>query len=406
MSTQRLATMLLWTAAISPLLVACSFRASAAPPPENAKSHETKSKAVDAVSVKALIAKLGDDSYEQRESAQKQLATLGEPAMEFLDQAARENPDAEVRERADQLLLAIERQLFPVVLSLRGYDRRATRIAVTPDGTRFVTVGENALCQGVLKPGTSIMKFGPDHPCWSLALSVDGKRAIAGFHDHIARVYDLETGKQVQELTGHQGEIWGAALLPDGKRAITGAKDKSLRLWDLRTGKQLALFAGVKEDVRCLALSPDSLTVAVGHWPGRRVMGTIRLWDVEKQKEIRELAGHTHEVTCVAFSPDGKRLVSGSFDKTARVWDIASGRELRRFVCGSNLECAAFADGGRRVLCGGEQVLQLWDVERGNRILRCPHVLGTMMGLAPLPGRSQVVTAGRDGRIRLWQWNK
>jgi WD40 repeat protein len=324
--------------------------------------------------------------------------------MAFLEKAALENPDPEVRQRAEQLIVAIERQLFYPVLSLLTHDDRAIRIAVTPDGARFVAGCEHGLRQGDFKPGTPLQKFGANRSCWALALSVDGKRAIAGFYDRIVRIYDLATGTQVQELAGHQGEIWGVGFLPDGKRALSGGKDKSLRLWDLQTGKQLALFEGM-EAVRFLAVSPDGLTVAVGHWP-QGGKGALTLWDVEKRQQIRDFPGHTRDVTSIAFSPDGKRLLSSSLDHTVRIWDIASGKELRRFACPSTIECAAFADGGRRVLCGGDHVLQLWDVEQGNRILRCPHVLGTTLGLATLPGRNQVVTACNDGRIRLWQWNR
>jgi WD40 repeat protein len=211
-------------------------------------------------------------------------------------------------------------------------------------------------------------------------------------------------------LIGHDETIWAAALFPDGKRAITGAKDKSLRLWDVETGSQLGVFRGVKEDVRCLALSPDGKTVAVGHLDkGYDPPGTIRLWDVEKLEEIREFRGHTLEVSAVVFSADGKRIVSSGFDNTVRLWDVASGKELKRFVCRSKMECATFADGGRRVLCAGNRedpTLQLWDVEQGKRILRSPPVPPGILGVAALPGDGRAVTAGRDGMIRLWRWTK
>ena len=114
-------------------------------------------------------------------------------------------------------------------------------------------------------------------------------------------------------------------------------------------------------------------------------------------------------MTTVSFSPDGKRLVSSSFDKTVRVWDVASGKELKRFHCASKLECATFADGGRRVLCAGnsdDPTLQLWDVEKGVRILRSGPVLLGFLDVAALPRGGQAVTAGKDGMIRFWRWTE
>jgi WD40 repeat protein len=211
----------------------------------------------------------------------------------------------------------------------------------------------------------------------------------------------------VQELA-ENAEVWGIALSRDGKRAVTGTKDKSLQLWDVDSGKQLGNFEGVKEDVRCMALSPDGKTLAVGHFR-EGATGTVRLWDVESRREIREFPGHRLEVSAVAFSPDGKRLVSSSFDKTVRVWEVTSGKELKRFVCASRLECATFADGGRRVLCAGDSAdptLQLWDVENGKRLLRSEAVPQGFLDIAPLPGGGRALTAGRDGMIRLWRWKK
>jgi hypothetical protein len=316
---------------------------------------------VDAASIWALIAKLGDDSYEQREAAQKRLEALGERAAALLEKAAQDNPDAEVRDRARQLLAEIAKRQFPVLRSTR-VTIWSSRIALTPDGTRFVAVGYGTVELGDFETGSRAIDPGDCTPrlYWCVAVSADGKRAIAAGREQIARVFDLETGQKVQELTGHPGEIWGAALLPDGKRAVTGGKDKSLRIWDLATGKELGTFAGVKEGG-------------------------------------------------VAFSPDGKRVVTSSFDKTVRVWEVASGRELKRFVCRSRMECAVFVNAGRRVLCAGNQddpTLQLWDVEQGKLILRSPDLPGPILGIAPSPDGARAVTAGRDGIIRLWRWQK
>ena len=70
--------------------------------------------------------------------------------------------------------------------------------------------------------------------------------------------------------------------------------------------------------------------------------GTVRLWDAASGDELRVLKSHGSGVTSVAFSPDGRTIASGSGDNTARLWDIATGRELATF--------AAFADGSWIVL--------------------------------------------------------
>ena len=56
---------------------------------------------------------------------------------------------------------------------------------------------------------------------------------------------------------------------------------------------------------------------------------TVRLWDAATGKELKTLSGHTAEVSALAYSPDGKVIASGSRDKTVRLWDAATGKELK-----------------------------------------------------------------------------
>ena len=76
--------------------------------------------------------------------------------------------------------------------------------------------------------------------------------------------------------------------------------------------------------VNSVAFSPDGKTLASGSEDA-----TIKLWDVASGKELRTLAGHSGCVDSVAFSPDGKTLASGSDDSTIKLWDVASGKKLR-----------------------------------------------------------------------------
>ena len=73
-----------------------------------------------------------------------------------------------------------------------------------------------------------------------------------------------------------------------------------------------------------MAFSPDGQSVVSGS-----IDKTVRLWSVESGELMRTMEGHTDQVNSVAFSPDGQSVVSGSLDKTVRLWSVESGALLR-----------------------------------------------------------------------------
>jgi WD40 repeat protein len=109
----------------------------------------------------------------------------------------------------------------------------------------------------------------------SVAFSPDGKYILTGHFDGIARLWNIQTGEEIQQFIGHSGFIWTAIFSPDGKYIATAGGD-----------------------------------------------GTARLWDTQTGQEVRRFIGHTAAVENVAFSPDGKYLLTGSDDGTARLWDV------------------------------------------------------------------------------------
>jgi WD40 repeat protein len=377
------------------------------------KPAQAKPDAVNPQTIRDLIGQLGHNSFGKREAADKDLVAIGEPALELLRQAARKNTDTEVRLRAARVARAIETSLFREVRLFKGHAGGSfpwvTRVVVTPDGSQAVSAGFDALRSWDLASGQQILVFGKTAGSyWSLAISADGRRVIAGSTDKIAQVFDLKTGKLVQKLAGHTGAVWGAVLSADGKRAVTGAWDQSLRVWDVETGEQLGAFVGVREHVRCLALSPDGKWLAAGHFAVANGPGIVRVWNMKTGKEVRAFAGHTMEVSSVAFSGDGKTLLSSSFDKTVRLWDVDNGEELQRFEGHTErVEYAAFTPDGQRVVSCGNQLnptVRLSDVASGKQLLETATVDAGFLSIAVLPDGRQCVTAGRDGIVRLWRW--
>ncbi|MEN3009382.1 MAG: trypsin-like peptidase domain-containing protein, partial [Candidatus Bipolaricaulaceae bacterium] len=153
------------------------------------------------------------------------------------------------------------------------------------------------------------------------------------------------------------------AFSSDGKLAVTTSL--GIELWDVATMELVRFF---EHRAWSVAFSPDGRTLASGSEDG-----TIKLWDVATGKDLRTLAGHRHAVTSVAFSPDGRTVASASRlwnDNTIKLWDVATGKELRTLAGHTDaVSSVAFSPDGRTLASGWEDgTIKLWDVATGKEL--------------------------------------
>jgi WD40 repeat protein len=148
-----------------------------------------------------------------------------------------------------------------------------------------------------------------------------------------------------------------------------------------------------------VAFSPDGKTALSGSYDH-----TVRLWDLATGAELRTFEGHTEAILSVAFSPDGKTALSGGQDKAIRLWDLATGREIWSYKGYKEwVTSVAFSADGKTALSGSDdKTLRLWDLARGAEIRKFTGHTAGVYSVAFLPDGKMALTGGRDGTLRLW----
>jgi WD40 repeat protein len=148
--------------------------------------------------------------------------------------------------------------------------------------------------------------------------------------------------------------------------------------------------------VKSAAFSPDGKRVVTGSDDY-----TARIWDAETAKEIAVLRAHEGGVSSTAFSPDGERIVTGSYDRTARVWDAASAKEVAILREQDAVLSAAFSPDGKRIVTASPATVRIWDVATANEIMVLQHK-GHLRSAESSPGGERVVTASDDTTAQIW----
>jgi RNA polymerase sigma factor (sigma-70 family) len=222
--------------------------------------------------------------------------------------------------------------------------------------------------------------------------------------------WDVATGKELRRCRCPEHSR-ALALAPDGKTLAVATdtddpKSVAIYLRDTSTGRALQELRGHRALIRSLVFAADGRTLVSGSHDK-----TVRFWDVARGKEVRRF-DEPDMVLAIALSPDGKTLATGSFHSTNSKWtvrfrDAATGREQRRFQTDRFVFHLAFSPDGKTLVAlapdnGGQptSTIYLWDVVTGT--LRNLGGQPAFLYTAAFSPDSKTLATSSDGGIVLW----
>ena len=237
---------------------------------------------------------------------------------------------------------------------------------------------------------------------FGVAFSPDGKRIASAGKDGKVKVWDSRTGRMIQEFTAHDGAACSVALHPDGRHVATAGADRLVKVWDLEDTRQ-EVFQGPCDAIRNFGAS---CTVAFRPNDGRHVAagseGEVRVWDWKSRRLLHTFPGPEYHSIPVAFSRDGRRVATGG-PQGLHVWDAENGRPLGTLPANRQAVSAlAFnAHGGLLASAGMDRSAKLWDTATGRLRHTLPHD-GNVLGVAFSSDSRRLASAGEDKTVHIW----
>lgn len=288
-------------------------------------------------------------------------------------------------------------------------------IAISPSGDRIASGGDNNIVKISTFKQEQVKEekpFDNQNQVYTLVFNTHkNKLAIGGAKS--LKIWDLNFGKvEAFHLPNDNAIIRSLVYDSTGKILISAGENTPITFWDENTGEQIEPIKTLTKKINSLSLSPNEKWLVSGGDDDDKV---LRIYDYNTRKEVRtsdKKHGHTDIIRAIVISPDNQLLISGSNDKTIKVWDLNSG-DFRDQLTGHTQAVTSLAiTSDSQFLASGadDGTVRIWDLKQGQELATLSFhssllqpVGFSVQSVAFTPDNKFLVAGGYNNAIKVWK---
>ena len=295
---------------------------------------------------------------------------------------------------------AVNPNLLPIQ-SIAAHGGAATHAIYTSDGRTVLTTGADGTLKIWAAPYFAlqhVITF-DDGPATSIATS--GSRALTGHTNGRVVLWDIANGRRLGSFKRNDAEVWSVAFLENDKRFAAASHDWKVAIWEVGGNEPRHVMDAHDNAVQSVAFASTQQGPMLVTGSADK---TVRLWNSGSYESQRRYRGHSDFISALAIKPDGSALASASFDGNIRVWSAKSHATLRRLYGHQGpVGALAFAPTGDVLVSAGQDgKIRLWDLKGGRAARVLPGTIAGQNDVTISPDGSKILAAGADGKLHVW----
>ncbi|MCG8406939.1 MAG: protein kinase [Phycisphaerales bacterium] len=285
--------------------------------------------------------------------------------------------------------------------TLDGHTNVVNCVRFSPDGNRVASSSTDSTVRiWRVSTGEQIVSYrGHEHRVDPVVFSPDGSLVASADQLGKIEIWETDTGRRVRSFNAHHLTVSKLAWTDDDEHIISACTDLTIRTWSVATGNLINEIKTTGDSV-----SLNVIEGAKGRLIASNDFGNVVVRDAVTGDVVVNFSGHSQVVCSLASTPDRKILISGSMDRTVRLWSLESGKPISTLKGhnGGVLSCAVNDKAATIVTGGDDGQIKIWDPRVVGPSTSLSGHYGTISALKFSPDGSKLASAGADQTIIIW----